>query len=225
MKVSSLKSLLFVGLAGFGVLGAQAQPAPKIAVVDLTKLLENYWQTNVEINKINAEKAKDQVDFDAMVKDRNDLIAKFNQLYSETSNNPAITTEAKAKAEAQLKDLNKTIVDKGTELQTVSTNINDALRNEFNNYKKIAIQDITDTASKIAQKHLANLLIDRSNSTMYQTSTFLFIATDYPDLTDEVLKELNRDHPVTAPAVSTVPDATAPKTGDKVPSVTFPAPK
>jgi len=227
MKAPSLKSLLLVGLAGFGALGAQAQPAPKIAVVDLAKLFDSYWQTSVEINKINAEKAQAQTQAEAIVKDRTDLVTKAQQLYNETNNNPAITAEAKTKAEAQLKDLSSAIQAKQTDLQTFSTNTNEVLRNEFTTFKNLAISNINETATKIAKARGANLLIDKSNSTMYQTSAFLYIAPEYNDLTDDVLKELNRDHPTPPPsAMPAIPATTggATSTSAKPPSVTFPAP-
>ncbi len=225
MKASLLKSLILVGLTGFGAIGAQAQPAPKIAVVDLEKLFTNYWQTSIESNKINAERAQAQTSADAIIKDRADLITKAQTLFNETNNNPAITPDAKAKAEAQLKAWSADINAKAGDLQTFSQNTSQVLQNEFNTYKNLAISTITEAATKLAKSKGANLLIDKSNSTTYQTSAFLYIAPDYSDLTDEVLKELNRDHPVT-PLTPPATGAAAPKTGSgsKPPSVTFPAP-
>jgi len=225
MKAPSLKSLLLVGLAGCGALAVQAQPTPKIAVVDLAKLFDNYWQTSVESAKINSERAQAQTSADTIIKERADLIQKAQQLYNETNSNPAITPEAKAKAEAQLKDWSAAIKAKNTDLQTFSNNTTDVLRNEFTTYKNLAISTITEVATRIAKAHGNNLLLDRSQSTAYGTSNFLYISPDYSDLTDEVLKDLNRDHPTPPPSATTTPPAsTPPTTGPKIPSVTFPSP-
>ena len=56
MKASHLKTLLLVGLTGFSAIGAKAQPAPKIAVVDLAKLFDGFWETKTESDKINGER-------------------------------------------------------------------------------------------------------------------------------------------------------------------------
>jgi len=61
-------------------------------------------------------------------------------------------------------------------------------------------------ATRVAKDGGTNLLIDRSNSTTYQTSSFLYIAPEYKDITDDVLKELNKDAPAT-PAPAAAPAA------------------
>jgi len=213
MKAPSLKSLLLVGLAGCGALAVQAQPTPKIAVVDLAKLFDNYWQTSVESAKINAERAQAQQQANLMIQDRTDLITKAQQLFNEATNNPAITIEAKGKADAQLKAWSADINEKNTALQDLSNKTTDQLRTEFATYKNVAITAITEVATKVAKDRGANMLIDRSQSTTYGTSNFLYISSDYTDLTDDVLKELNKDHPMAAapaPATPAAPAATAP---------------
>ncbi len=209
MKSSLLKSLILVGLTGFGAIGVQAQPAPKIAVVDLAKLFDGYWQTAAESNKINSERAQAQLTANGLIQDRTEIITKAQQLFNEATNNPAITIEAKTVAEGKLKTWSADITDKNNQLQKLSNDITSQLQQEFATYKGVAIAAITDVATRVAKTKGANLLIDKSNSTTYQTSAFLYIAPDYSDITEEVLKELNKDHPMTA-APAAAPAAAEP---------------
>jgi outer membrane protein len=228
MKASLLKSLLLVGLTGIGAVGVQAQPAPKIAVVDLAKLFDGYWQTGVQSAKINADKSQAQAQVDAMIKLRTEEAQKAQALYNETHNNPALAADTKSKADAELNAMATDLRAKDADLQSFSSNTAQVLQNEFNTYKTLAIGIITEAATNLAKSRGANILIDKSNSTTYQTSTFLYLSPDYPDLTDDVLKELNSGHPVTAtPAVTPATGGAtpaAPKADDKLPSVTFPTP-
>jgi Skp family chaperone for outer membrane proteins len=220
---ASIKTFLFTALAGLSALGAHAQSAPKIAVVDLAKLFENYYETKQQGEKLKSQEAEATQAVQAMVKQLDELNAKMAKLQDDF-NNPASSSDAKAKAQAAAEPLGKDIIAKRNEVQNYSNNARTMLQNQFNTYKGIAVGRINDVVARIAKTKGVNLVIDKSPNTTYQTSTFPFIDTAaFPDITEEVLKEINRDQPASTvtPAAST-----APASGSSAPpSVTFPGAK
>jgi Skp family chaperone for outer membrane proteins len=195
MKSSLLKSLLLVGLTAFGAVGVQAQPTPKIAVVDLAKLFSDYWMTGVTNNKINAEtnSARDQAKL--IVQAHDAKVKQANDLFNAATNNPAITTEAKDKAQKQLNEYKDDMNAEEKAFNDLNQTITSQIQKEQSDFKTTALIQIIAVATRVAKDSGANMLIDKSNSTIFGTSNFLYISTDYKDLTDAVLKELNKDAP------------------------------
>jgi Skp family chaperone for outer membrane proteins len=231
---SSVKFILAAALTVLGAASLTAQPTPKIVVIDFQKAYEGYWDTAIQQAKLNdyAEQAKKQAE--PLVKDRADLITKYQELAAKVTGDPTITAAAKAEAEKQGADLRKRIQDKEADLQLLSKNTNDVAANTIANYRGTTIPLITEAAKKIAQQKGANMLIDRSNNNNFGTSSFLWLDSAYTDITEEVLKSLNAGHPTAAAPltplapVAPVPAGTMVKpaaSDSAAPSVVFPAPK
>ena len=219
---TSLKSLLLAALAGLGTLSVQAQTAPKIVVIDLAKVFDGYYQTKEQNDKLNADQADAKKGLEALDKERTDLITKFNDLVAKTNDNKLITPEAKAAADQEAQKLANDIRGKQNDLQNQVTNLQNAFRQRLSTFKQIAIEGINKVAIDIAKKKGANLLIDKSNNTAYQTSSFIFIDPSYTDISDEVLATINAGHPMATPSAG--PAATAaPAAGQ--PAVSFPGVK
>src|SRR4051812_21729428 len=79
---------------------AQAQPALKLLVIDLGKLYDTHWESIENGTKVQAatDRAKDEVA--KMNTEGNALVEAYKQL-AEQANNPALTADAKTKAQAE----------------------------------------------------------------------------------------------------------------------------
>ncbi len=210
-------------MAGLGTLSVQAQTAPKIVVIDLAKVFDGYYQTKDQNDKLLADQTEAKKGLDALDKERTDLIAKFNDLVAKTNDNKLITAEAKAAAEQDAQKLRNDIIAKQNDLQNSYTNLQNAFRQRLANFKELAIKDINKVAIDTAKKKGANLLIDKSNNTAFQTSSFIYIDPAYTDISDEVLATMNAGHPVSATPAAPAASA-APAAGGQ-PAVTFPGVK
>src|SRR5471032_91265 len=88
-------------MAAFGAsaLFVQAQPSPKILVVDLAKLYDGHYKTEEQNNKLRGDEQKAQEELERLNKEGTVLVDEYKEL-SDQSKNPALTTDARTKAEA-----------------------------------------------------------------------------------------------------------------------------
>src|SRR3954467_13581277 len=94
--IRTLCALLAVGA---GSLVAQAQPALKLLVVDVAKLYDTHWESVENNAKLQADDQRAQDDVAKMNTDGNVLVEEYKAL-NEQANNPALTADAKSKAQA-----------------------------------------------------------------------------------------------------------------------------
>jgi outer membrane protein len=116
-----IHTLISLGAFGAAAVIAQAQPAPKILVVDMAKIFDTHYETQAEKAKLDdaTKKAQDQID--QLNKEGDALVAQYKEL-DEQSKNPAATADAKAKAVA---DAQK----KGQEIQAKLADRNNLANN------------------------------------------------------------------------------------------------
>ena len=67
--MKSIQYLLAVGAFASAAFAAQAQPALKIATVDMAKLYDGHWKTQDQMNKLKADRTTAQAQYDQMTKD------------------------------------------------------------------------------------------------------------------------------------------------------------
>jgi len=212
----SIKSLLAVAtLAAFAV-SASAQPAVKILVVDMAKLYDTHYKTVEQNAKIQADDQKAQEEVEKMNKEGNALVEEYKGL-NDQSNNPALSSEAKAKAQETAQKKLEAIQGKQREVQTFIQNTRNSLSQRLNNFRSIMLEDISKSATEIAKRKGATLLMDKAGPTGIGISNLIFADPAY-DITDEVMKEINKDRPAGAP---TAP-AAAPAASGVTPAVTVP---
>jgi outer membrane protein len=213
----SIQSLVAVAAIALTTLTTHAQTAPKILVVDLAKLFDNHWKTQEQQAKLKADGAKAQDQIAALQKDGNALVDQFKEL-DEQSKNPTATAEAKAKAQTDAQKLYDQIQQKRSELNSFAQNTQSTLRQRFETFKTLMIEEISKTAVDIAKKKGATFLLDKSGPTLVGVSNILYFDPSL-DITDEAMAELNKDRPAVTPAPATT--TAAPAATDS-PSITVP---
>ena len=83
------------------------------------------------------------------------------------------------------------------------------------------IEEITKTATEIAKKHGATILLDKSGPTLVGVSNVLYFDPSL-DITDEVQAEINKDRPAVTPTPTTAAAATAAPATTDSPKITVP---
>ena len=209
-----IKSLIALSALVVLTAGASAQPTVKLLVVDMAKLYDTYYETVEQNAKIQSDDQKAQEEVEKMNKEGNALVEEYKGL-NDQSNNPALSSDAKAKAVAAAQAKLEAIQEKQRAVQTFIQNTRNSLGQRLNNYRAVALEKIGKAAAEIAKRKGANLLLDKAGPTGIGISNLVYADAAF-EITDEVQKEINKDRPATAPAA-------APAASPSSPSVTVPA--
>ncbi len=226
MKTSlTLKSILVAAFAGLFAVAAQAQPAPKVFVVDMAKLYDGHFKTEEQNGKLKVDQQKAEDELQKLNTEGNTLVKQFNDL-KEQLNNPALSADAKTKAQQDIEAKGQEIQRKQNEVNAFRANTQRSLQQRINNFKQFLLEEISKTAVDIAKKKGATLLVDKSGPTLIGLPSLLYFDPAY-ELTEDVAKEINKDRPAGSASAPAAPAAAAPKpaaTGE-APSVSFPGSK
>lgn len=224
---TSLKFLVAAAFAGLFAVAAQAQPAPKILVVDMAKLYDAHYKTEEQNGKLKADQQKAEEELQKLNTEGNTLVKQFNDL-KEQLNNPTLSADAKTKTQQDFEAKGQEIQRKQAEVNAFRGNTQRSLQQRINNFKQFLLEEISKIAVDIAKKKGATLLVDKSGPTLIGMSSVLYFDPAY-DITEDVSKEINKDRPAGSTAVAPAPAAPAAKTATKpageAPSVSFPGAK
>lgn len=214
---NSLKTLL-VSLV-IGAAAVQAQPALKVAVVDMASLYDNHYLTAEHTAKIEADEKRAQEELQRLNAEGNEIVQKFQELV-EQINNPVLSNEAKAKLEQDAQQKRGEIEAKQNEVNQFRQNVQRALQSQIGNFRDLLLEELSKLATDIAKQKGATLLIDKSAPAGFGISPFLYVDAGY-DITEEVLAAVNKNRPATATTPSTSAAPAAPAT-DGAPAISFP---
>jgi outer membrane protein len=213
-----IKSLAAIVAFGALALGAGAQPAVKILVVDMAKLYDTHYKTLEQNAKIQADDQKAQEEVEKMNKEGNSLVEEYKSL-NDQSNNPALSAEAKSKAQDAAQKKLESIQGKQREVQTFIQNTRNTLSQRLNTFRSLMLEEISKIATDVAKRKGATLLLDKAGPTAIGISNVIFADPGF-DITEDVMKEANKDRPAGAP---TAPAAGATSTGSgSTPAVSVP---
>jgi outer membrane protein len=194
----SLTSLF--ALAAFAALAlvAQAQPAPKILIVDIGKVFENHYEKQEKEAQLRSDEQKAEAEMQRLVKEGNDMVDQYKDMVDQ-SKNPALTPEARAKAEDDAKKKMDEINGKQNELNTFKENTQRQLQQRIQNIRGVLIDEISKAAADVAKSHGATLLFDKSGISVLGANFLIYSDPGY-DITDEVIAAVNKNRPAPSPA-------------------------
>ncbi|HVT72933.1 MAG TPA: OmpH family outer membrane protein [Lacunisphaera sp.] len=201
----------FVTLAAFGA-GATAllaQPAVKLVVVDMAKIYDSHYKTEEANAKFRDAEQKAQEQVEELNKQGQTLVDEYKELM-EQSKNTVLTAEARGKAEADAQKKLQEIQNKQTEVQNFRNNTSRSLQQRIKTHRDLLLEEITKVVNDLAKQRGATLVIDKSGPTLFGIPSVLYADAAY-DITDEVIKEVNKDRPPPA-ASATTPATAAPAT-------------
>lgn len=210
---NSIKSLVAAATFGAFALTVGAQPAVKIAIVDMAKLYDTHYKTVEQNAKIQADDQKAQEEVEKMNKEGNALVEEYKSL-TEQANSPALSAEAKSKAQNEAQKKLESIQNKQREVQTFIQNTRNSLGQRLNTFRSLMLEEIGKVASEVAKRKGATLVIDKAGPTAIGISNIIYADAGY-EITEDVAKEINKDKPAgaaaapaagaAAPAAVTVP--------------------
>lgn len=215
----SVKSLLVLAAFGASALFGQAQTATKILVVDMAKLLDGHYKTQEQNDKLRADGQKAQEELDRLNKEGNALVEQYKELVDQ-ANNPASTPEAKAKVQAEAQKKMEDIQRKGQERNAFEQNTQRSIQGRIRTFRDLMFEEIGKIAIDIAKRKGASLLVDKSGLTLIGITAVVYSDSSL-DITDEVMKEINKDRPAGA---TSAPAASAPASATTPPASTSDAP-
>ena len=216
-----IQTLIAVAAFGAFTLAAQAQPAVKLVVVDMAKLYDTHYKTVEKNAQLQADDAKAQEEVDKMNKEGNALVEEYKAL-NYKAGNPALTAEAKSSAQNEAQKRLAAIQQKQQEVQTFIQNTRNSLQQRMQTYKALILEEISKTATTVAQRKGATLVIDKSGPSLFLIPSVIYADPGF-DITDDVAKEINKDRPASAtPAAA---PASAPAAGAPAVSVPGLSPK
>jgi outer membrane protein len=160
-------------------------------------------------------------------KEGNGLVEQYKELVEKATNNPLASADAKAKAEQDAQAKLEEIENKKQEIQGFRANVERQLQQRMAAFREQILEEISKTATEIAKRKGATILVDKAGPTGIGISSFVYLDPSY-DITDEVLAEVNKDRPA-APAAAVAPAAATPApaaaASEPAPTVTFPGAK
>jgi outer membrane protein len=187
----------------------------KIHVVDMAKLYDNHYKTIEQNAKIQSDDQKAQVEVEKLNKEGNVFVEEYKAL-NDQANNPALSAEAKTKSQGDAQRKLEAIQTKQREIQTFMQNTRNSLQQRLKTFRSLILEEISKLATDVAKRKGATLLFDKAGPSMIGISNVVY-ADPIFDITDDVMKELNKDRPATAPAL---PVPAASPTANTVPGVT-----
>lgn len=211
-------------LAAASIISLPAQSAFKLVVVDMAKVYDNHYKTEEANAKFREAEQKAQEQIDELNKQGQTMVDQYKDLVDQ-SKNSVLTAEARAKAETDAQRMLEDIQRKRNEVQNFSVNTRNSLQQRIKTHRDLLLEEIAKVVNEIARRRGATLVLDKSGPTLFGISNVIYADPGY-EITDEVLKEVNKDRPVTTATPATNP-ATATGTGSAqsqfaVPGVTPP---
>jgi outer membrane protein len=194
---NSIKSLVAAATSGLSRC-CGAQPAVKIAIVDMAKLYDGHYKTVEQNAKIQADDQKAQEEVEKMNKEGNALVEEYKSL-TEQANSPALSAEAKSKAQNEAQKKLESIQNKQREVQTFIQNTRNSLGQRLNTFRSLMLEEIGKVASEVAKRKGATLVIDKAGPTAIGISNIIYADAGY-EITEDVAKEINKDKPAGAAA-------------------------
>ncbi len=205
---NTFKSLLVLAAFGAFALAGQAQTATKVLVVDMAKLLDNHYKTQEQNEKLRTDGQKAQEELDRLNKEGNALVEQYKELV-EQSNNPAATAEAKNKVQGDAQRKMEEIQRKQNEVRTFEANTQRALQGRIRTFRDLMFEEIGKIATDVAKRRGAALLIDKSGPSLLGIPAVIHFDPAL-DITDEVMKEIDKDRPASATPAAAPAAAPAP---------------
>ena len=238
MKKSIKALIAFATLAGFSAI-AHAQPAVKILVVDMAKLYDNHYKTLEYNAKIQSDQQLAAAEVEKMNKEGNEMLKQYKEFAEKNAveqgsdgrfviKNPTLSTDAKTKIEGEVQQRIQAIQQKEMEVRDFMQKANQSLQQRLQTFRSVMLEEITKTAADITKRKGATVLLDKAGPSLIGISPVIYSDPGF-DITEEVLKELNKDRPPGSPTAPAPASTAAPASGGSapatkaIPSTTAPA--
>jgi len=202
-----IRTLISLASAGLLLSAAHAEVTFKPIVIDMEKVFEKHYKTEEANAKFNEFGQKVQDQLDTVSKQIQEMVTQYQELV-EQSNNTVLKPEARSQAEAEAQKKGEEIQRRQTEAQNFRTQNQNKIQQRYKIHRDGLMEEIGVVVKTIARARGATLVIDKSVSPVTGLAAVIYSDDSY-DITDEVIKEVNKDRPpappIPAPAAATTP--------------------
>jgi len=202
-----IRTLITLASAGLLACAARAEVAFKPIVVDMDKVFEKHYKTEEAYAKFNEFGQKVQEQLDTVSKQIQEMATQYQELV-EQSRNTVLKPEARAQAEADAQKKGEEIQRRQTEAQNFRTQNQNKIQQRIKTHRDGLFEEIAVVVKNIARAHGATLVLDKSVSPITSLPSIIYNDESY-DITDEVIKEVNKDRPPAPPLPAPIAPAPA----------------
>ncbi|MEX2579058.1 MAG: OmpH family outer membrane protein [Verrucomicrobiales bacterium] len=184
-------SILAVTALGFGP-AASAQDL-KIAVVDMQRALNDFYKTDIEVEKINdlaEEKRKNLDERQAAYQQMTNQMAELDKTVRDT----AIAENTRKEAMEKLQALAQERSAKGKEVSDAQRKASEEIMAARQEMEATLVAEIKEAVNAIVEAQGHDLVFDKSFLPK-ANKAILYTSPKVTDLTDEVVSDLNADAP------------------------------
>ncbi len=216
-------------LAGAAALHAQA--TLKVVVVDMAKVYDTHYKTEEANAKFNDAAQRAQEQLEQINKQIQSAADEYKSLVEQTKS-PLANDQARAKAGEDAQKKMEDIQRMNNEAQNFRANTQRSLQQRAKNHRDLIMDEIMKVVNDISRAKGATLVLDKSGPSILGIPVVLYSDASY-DITEDVVKEVNKDRPAATPSATPAPAAPATTTpaatnnagGFTVPNVTTPPKK
>lgn len=185
----------FVTTAALGLaLTASAQaPAGRIVTIDLNKVFNDYYKTPIASAKLKETADSFNKEHDEMMANYKKEIDELNKLRDD-QDKPEYSAEVREQKR-------KAVADKLTETQKMQRDIDDyrtshrkILEEQTQRMRQTILKEIQDAVDKESRDAGYQLVLDKSGNTLNGVPGLIY-SQDSLDITDDILKILNKNQP------------------------------
>ena len=194
-------SLAFSLLAGAAVPGVQAQSGLNIGVIDMQDCLNKYYRTKEEVAAVNAIAQEKQKEIDAKRSDYETLTAQAATL-DEQARDSVLSQEQRQAAFAKLQEVMQERMAKGREIQEAERRAQQEIIDARQKMEATLVASIRELVNARSAEKGLDLVYDKSFLPK-ANKVILFTSDKVPDLTEEIIAELNKDAPAGATTSAT----------------------
>jgi len=204
---------VLAAIAASCILSVAAQAQPKIATLNLKTVFDGYWKTK----QADIQLKDRQSDFEKARKGMLEDYQKANDDYAklvDSANDQAVSTEERDKRKKTAETKLMEIKEIQQSIGSFDRNMADSLRNQQKRMRDLILREIREILDKRARSAGFAMVFDTAAESIAQTPIVLF-TTGLPDLTEEVLTQLNATAPTGALTTGDKPDENKEKPGEK----------
>lgn len=187
---------LYVALVLFAAAAYAQTVGLEIALVDLQKCFNDYYKTEEAKTRINEQGSGYQKEFNDRMEDYKKLVDQINAL-REGEKDPSLSEAARKERQDRLKEKIQEAQTRERELNDFRQTSSRLLQDQQMRMRKTIVDEINKKVEEFS-KGKYNLVLDKSGQTLNGTSALVY-TEGVTDITDEVIKALNKDKPA-APA-------------------------
>lgn len=186
------KALIAAMLACFAALTLQAQDI-KIVTVAMDKVYDGYYKAQEGAKKIQSAVETAQTQSETFLEEGRKMVEERMKAVEDLEN-PALSDQAKADIQTRIRAMEQSIRQKENEYQSWQRDTSGQLQQRQQSFRNEMIEEIKKVVITVSKGMNATLVFDTSDIINSGVPPVLY-ADGSLDITNAVLKELNKDKP------------------------------